>query len=133
MQINLFHLVCRKQPVFSPAFLVMMCFSPLEQSCLCSLHGNSVLQELRMYNPEYLERPYIVVLNKIDLPEVCSFLLVPSMHQAPITVGSGEGQTYPALPTRQEGLFLRLEFGTTRSQGNYFTTAPRLTFLPIVL
>jgi len=44
-----------------------------------SLHSNSVLQELRMYNPEYLERPYIVVLNKIDLPEVCSFLLLPSI------------------------------------------------------
>jgi hypothetical protein len=25
-----------------------------------------------MYNPNYLERPYIVVLNKIDLPEVCA-------------------------------------------------------------
>lgn len=24
-----------------------------------------------MYNPDYLERPFIVVLNKIDLPEVC--------------------------------------------------------------
>jgi hypothetical protein len=23
-----------------------------------------------MYNPEYLERPYVVVLNKIDLPKV---------------------------------------------------------------
>lgn len=23
-----------------------------------------------MYNPDYLERPFIVVLNKIDLPEV---------------------------------------------------------------
>lgn len=32
------------------------------------------LQELRMYNPEYLERPYIVVLNKIDLPEVCPYV-----------------------------------------------------------
>ena len=31
------------------------------------------LQELRMYNPNYLERPYIVVLNKIDLPAVCVF------------------------------------------------------------
>lgn len=28
------------------------------------------LQELRMYNPQYLERPYVVVLNKIDLPKV---------------------------------------------------------------
>ncbi|XP_038983268.1 probable GTP-binding protein OBGC2 [Phoenix dactylifera] len=30
------------------------------------------LQELRMYNPDYLQRPYMVVLNKIDLPEVHS-------------------------------------------------------------
>lgn len=25
-----------------------------------------------MYNPDYLERPYIVVLNKMDLSEVCA-------------------------------------------------------------
>lgn len=29
----------------------------------------TVKEELRMYNPEYLERPYVVVLNKIDKPE----------------------------------------------------------------
>ncbi|XP_024977284.1 probable GTP-binding protein OBGC2 [Cynara cardunculus var. scolymus] len=29
----------------------------------------TVKEELRMYNPEYLERPYLVVLNKIDIPE----------------------------------------------------------------
>ncbi|XP_031269139.1 probable GTP-binding protein OBGC2 isoform X1 [Pistacia vera] len=29
----------------------------------------TVKEELRMYNPDYLERPYLVVLNKIDLPE----------------------------------------------------------------
>ncbi|XP_073006339.1 probable GTP-binding protein OBGC2 [Typha latifolia] len=29
----------------------------------------TVKEELRMYNPNYLERPYVVVLNKIDLPE----------------------------------------------------------------
>ena len=34
----------------------------------CRLYN---LQELRMYNANYLERPYIVVLNKIDIPEVC--------------------------------------------------------------
>uniref|UniRef100_J3LTS3 Obg family GTPase CgtA n=2 Tax=Oryza brachyantha TaxID=4533 RepID=J3LTS3_ORYBR len=28
-----------------------------------------VREELRMYNPQYLERPYVVVLNKIDLPK----------------------------------------------------------------
>ncbi|KAL5557955.1 hypothetical protein UlMin_034166 [Ulmus minor] len=29
----------------------------------------TVKEELRMYNANYLERPYIVVLNKIDIPE----------------------------------------------------------------
>ncbi|XP_050158872.1 probable GTP-binding protein OBGC2 [Malus sylvestris] len=29
----------------------------------------TVKEELRMYNPDYLERPYIVVFNKIDLPQ----------------------------------------------------------------
>lgn len=29
----------------------------------------TVKEELRMYNPDYLERPHIVVLNKIDKPE----------------------------------------------------------------
>ncbi|XP_065006925.1 probable GTP-binding protein OBGC2 [Musa acuminata AAA Group] len=29
----------------------------------------TVKEELRMYNPEYLQRPYIVLLNKTDLPE----------------------------------------------------------------
>ncbi|XP_047334164.1 probable GTP-binding protein OBGC2 [Impatiens glandulifera] len=29
----------------------------------------TIREELKMYNPEYLERPYIVVLNKIDIPE----------------------------------------------------------------
>ncbi|XP_074273360.1 putative GTP-binding protein OBGC2 [Silene latifolia] len=29
----------------------------------------TVKEELRMYNPDYLERPYIVALNKIDLPQ----------------------------------------------------------------
>ncbi|KAK9165401.1 hypothetical protein Scep_000592 [Stephania cephalantha] len=34
----------------------------------------TVREELRMYNPEYLERPYVVVLNKIDLPEASNRL-----------------------------------------------------------
>eukprot|EP01018_Ginkgo_biloba_P026277 Gb_21962 [translate_table: standard] len=29
----------------------------------------TVREELRMYNPDYLERPHMVVLNKLDLPE----------------------------------------------------------------
>ncbi|KAK1407457.1 hypothetical protein QVD17_39073 [Tagetes erecta] len=34
----------------------------------------TVKEELRMYNPEYLERPYVVVLNKIDIPEAMTKL-----------------------------------------------------------
>ncbi|KAJ9674825.1 hypothetical protein PVL29_024011 [Vitis rotundifolia] len=32
----------------------------------------TVKEELRMYNPNYLERPYVVVLNKIDIPKAWS-------------------------------------------------------------
>ncbi|PPD88867.1 hypothetical protein GOBAR_DD14188 [Gossypium barbadense] len=35
----------------------------------------TVREELRMYNPNYLERPYVVVLNKIDLPKIGSDLV----------------------------------------------------------
>ncbi|GJS58551.1 probable GTP-binding protein OBGC2 [Tanacetum coccineum] len=51
--------------------------------------------ELRMYNPEYLERPYVVVLNKIDKPE--------AMDRLPILVeeiqkfGSEESPGQPEL------------------------------------
>ncbi|KAM1118203.1 hypothetical protein FF1_042461 [Malus domestica] len=33
------------------------------------IEGAHIGKELRMYNPDYLERPYIVVFNKIDLPQ----------------------------------------------------------------
>ncbi|XP_058725340.1 probable GTP-binding protein OBGC2 [Vicia villosa] len=46
----------------------------------------TVREELRMYNPEYLERPYIVVLNKIDLPEVEDKL--PILTQEILRIGS---------------------------------------------
>lgn len=29
----------------------------------------AVREELRMYNPAYCEKPYIVALNKMDLPD----------------------------------------------------------------
>ncbi|XP_077253120.1 putative GTP-binding protein OBGC2 [Tasmannia lanceolata] len=48
----------------------------------------TVKEELRMYNPEYLERPYIVVLNKIDLPEARDRL--PSLAKEISTIGSSE-------------------------------------------
>lgn len=57
-----------------PIFLVEMSFPFL--SVFNPAHALTMtillfLQELRMYNPEYLDRPYVVILNKIDLPEVC--------------------------------------------------------------
>lgn len=45
----------------------------------------TVKEELRMYNPSYLERPYIVVLNKIDLPEARDRL--PSLMQEISAIG----------------------------------------------
>nr|XP_028962435.1 probable GTP-binding protein OBGC2 [Malus domestica]XP_028962436.1 probable GTP-binding protein OBGC2 [Malus domestica]XP_028962437.1 probable GTP-binding protein OBGC2 [Malus domestica] len=33
------------------------------------IEGAHLGKELRVYNPDYLERPYIVVFNKIDLPQ----------------------------------------------------------------
>lgn len=32
----------------------------------------TIREELRMYNPEYCSRPYVVALNKMDLPEALS-------------------------------------------------------------
>lgn len=29
-----------------------------------------IMQELHLYNPEYTRRPHVVVLNKLDIPEV---------------------------------------------------------------
>ncbi|XP_027147955.1 probable GTP-binding protein OBGC2 isoform X1 [Coffea eugenioides] len=49
----------------------------------------TVKEELRMYNPEYLERPYIVVLNKIDIPEAMERL--PSLAEEIKSIGSDTG------------------------------------------
>ncbi|PNX71769.1 GTPase OBG, partial [Trifolium pratense] len=53
----------------------------------------TVREELRMYNPEYLERPYIVVLNKIDLPEVIDRL--PTLTQEIQRIGSDGAASEP--------------------------------------
>ncbi|KAI3464900.1 hypothetical protein Pfo_021563 [Paulownia fortunei] len=46
----------------------------------------TVKEELRMYNPDYLERPYIVVLNKIDIPEAIERL--PNLTEEIWCIGS---------------------------------------------
>ncbi|KAJ0750862.1 putative P-loop containing nucleoside triphosphate hydrolase [Helianthus annuus] len=53
----------------------------------------TVKEELRMYNPEYLERPYVVVLNKIDIPEAMNKL--PSLVEEIQKIGSNESQVQP--------------------------------------
>ncbi|XP_029123327.1 probable GTP-binding protein OBGC2 isoform X5 [Elaeis guineensis] len=57
----------------------------------------TVREELRMYNPDYLQRPYIVVLNKIDLPKARDRL--PSLVQEVSKIGCREA---PNLEMRQE-------------------------------
>ncbi|XVF36034.1 hypothetical protein REPUB_Repub19eG0023500 [Reevesia pubescens] len=46
----------------------------------------AVREELQMYNPNYLERPYVVVLNKIDLPEARDKL--PFLTEEILKIGS---------------------------------------------
>lgn len=53
----------------------------------------TVREELRMYNPEYLERPYIVVLNKIDIPEARDRL--PSLTQEILRIGRDDTLSQP--------------------------------------
>lgn len=53
----------------------------------------TVKEELRMYNPDYLERPYIVVLNKIDKPEAMDRL--PSLTQEIWRIGTDKMASQP--------------------------------------
>ncbi|KAM7259241.1 hypothetical protein ACFE04_014982 [Oxalis oulophora] len=55
----------------------------------------TIKEELRMYNPEYLERPYIVVLNKIDLPEASNRLS--SLNEEIMRIGSDEIPSEPEV------------------------------------
>ncbi|ERN01272.1 probable GTP-binding protein OBGC2 isoform X2 [Amborella trichopoda] len=48
----------------------------------------TVKEELRMYNPEYLERPHVVILNKIDLTEARDRL--PSLIEEIANIGCNE-------------------------------------------
>ncbi|KAL6316571.1 hypothetical protein AAG906_018274 [Vitis piasezkii] len=70
----------------------------------------TVKEELRMYNPNYLERPYVVVLNKIDIPKAMDRL--PSLTQEIMKIGSeqipsssqnGTEDAMQSLPSDSEG------------------------------
>ncbi|XP_052203010.1 probable GTP-binding protein OBGC2 [Diospyros lotus] len=60
----------------------------------------TVREELRMYNPDYLERPYIVVLNKIDIPEARDKL--PSLTQEILRIGRHEIPSQQATSSGDE-------------------------------
>nr|POF20180.1 putative gtp-binding protein obgc2 [Quercus suber] len=62
----------------------------------------TVKEELRMYNPDYLERPYIVVLNKIDLPEARDRL--PSLTEEIMRIGSNEVPSEPERGSDDDAL-----------------------------
>ncbi|KAG4962335.1 hypothetical protein GLYMA_14G070100v4 [Glycine max] len=53
----------------------------------------TVREELRMYNPEYLERPYVIILNKIDLPEAKDKLQ--SLTQEIMRIGNNGAASEP--------------------------------------
>ncbi|KAJ1408004.1 P-loop containing nucleoside triphosphate hydrolase [Sesbania bispinosa] len=53
----------------------------------------TVREELRMYNPEYLERPYVVILNKIDLPGAKDRL--PTLTQEILRIGNDGAASEP--------------------------------------
>ncbi|XP_059651222.1 probable GTP-binding protein OBGC2 isoform X2 [Cornus florida] len=60
----------------------------------------TIKEELRLYNPDYLERPYIVVLNKIDLPEASDRL--PSLTREILRIGSNEVPSPPETSSLDE-------------------------------
>ncbi|KAJ6736325.1 DEVELOPMENTALLY REGULATED GTP-BINDING PROTEIN-RELATED [Salix viminalis] len=70
-----------------------------------------MLQELRMYNPEYLERPYVVVLNKIDLPEARNRLL--SLTEKILRIGCDEVTSEPKMMLEDAVHSLSTEDGST--------------------
>ncbi|KAG5246415.1 GTP-binding protein [Salix suchowensis] len=71
----------------------------------------TVKEELRMYNPEYLERPYVVVLNKIDLPEARSRLL--SLTEKILRIGCDEVTSEPKMMLEDAVHSLSTEDGST--------------------
>ncbi|XP_021759880.1 probable GTP-binding protein OBGC2 [Chenopodium quinoa] len=60
----------------------------------------TVKEELRMYNPDYLERPFIVVLNKIDLPQAKDRL--PTLTEEILKIGQDCGSTPLVLGASSE-------------------------------
>ncbi|XP_024168315.1 probable GTP-binding protein OBGC2 isoform X2 [Rosa chinensis] len=61
------------------------------------IEGAHLGKELRMYNPDYLDRPYIVVLNKIDIPKVSERL--PSLTEEIMRLGSDRPSTLDTAQT----------------------------------
>ncbi|XP_057975816.1 probable GTP-binding protein OBGC2 isoform X2 [Malania oleifera] len=67
----------------------------------------TVKEELRMYNPDYLVRPYIVVLNKIDLPVARDRL--PSLTEEILRIGIDEVPSQPGMSSEDADQTLSTE------------------------
>ncbi|KAL9395022.1 hypothetical protein Peur_014307 [Populus x canadensis] len=70
-----------------------------------------VLQELRMYNFEYLERPDVVVLSKIDLPEARNRF--PSLTEEISRIGCDEVPSEPKMVLKDAVHSLSTDDGST--------------------
>ncbi|CAI5460290.1 unnamed protein product [Closterium sp. Yama58-4] len=106
----------------------------LDASAPDPIHDYVVLrEELRMYNPEYTSRPHILVLNKIDLPEVRARIpdltsqiaqLTSASQQADASITS-KNTSYPSSPSSsppraytEEGSLSRLDDDWEDSRGS---------------
>ncbi|KAK1278877.1 GTP-binding protein [Acorus gramineus] len=67
----------------------------------------TIREELRMYNPSYLDRPYIVVLNKIDIPE--------ANNRLSYLVQDISNFGYSEVPSNLEKSFMEVEESSTET------------------
>lgn len=84
----------------------------------------TVREELRMYNPNYLERPYVVVLNKIDLPKARDKL--PHLTEGILKIGSDLVHSELGMSSRDEVQSLPTEGGEATTLSSAISVEDRM-------
>ncbi|PPS05194.1 hypothetical protein GOBAR_AA15477 [Gossypium barbadense] len=84
----------------------------------------TVREELRMYNPNYLERPYVVVLNKIDLPKARDKL--PHLTEEILKIGSDIVHSELGMSSRDEVQSLPTEGGEATTLSSAISVEDRM-------
>lgn len=84
----------------------------------------TVREELRMYNPNYLERPYVVVLNKIDLPKARDKL--PHLTEEILKIGSDIVHSELGMSSRGEVQSLPTEGGEATTLSSAISVEDRM-------